>query len=159
VTLLVVLFASFNQLTGINVFIYYAPRIFELTGLSAKEAIWQTFLSVGVTNLRLTVLAMFAIDRFVRKMRMYTGTVGLTASLSLMSYASVSQSFVKYAVMFYLIGFIASSAFSQGAVCWVFMAEVFPNQLRNHGQSLRAFTHWTFNFGISLVFPGLVTTL
>ncbi|HMO23241.1 MAG TPA: MFS transporter, partial [Candidatus Melainabacteria bacterium] len=62
-------------------------------------------------------------------------------------------------VMFYLIGFIASFAFSQGAVCWVFMAEVFPNQLRNHGQSLGAFTHWTFNFGISLVFPGLVTTL
>ena len=159
VTLLVVLFASFNQLTGINVFIYYAPRIFELTGLSAKEAIWQTFLSVGVTNLIFTVLAMFAIDRFGRKMLMYTGTVGLIASLSLMSYAYFSQSFDKYSVMFYLIGFIASFAFSQGAVCWVFMAEVFPNQLRNHGQSLGAFTHWTFNFGISLVFPGLVTTL
>lgn len=159
VTLLVVLFASFNQLTGINVFIYYAPRIFELTGLSSKEAIWQTFLSVGVTNLIFTVLAMFAIDRFGRKMLMYIGTVGLIASLSLMSYAYFGQSFDKYSVMFYLIGFIASFAFSQGAVCWVFMAEVFPNQLRNHGQSLGAFIHWTFNFGISLVFPGLVTTL
>ena len=58
--------------------------------------------------------------------------------------------------MFYLIGFIASFAFSQGAVCWVFMAEVFPNQLRSHGQSLGAFTHWTWNFVISLFFPGLV---
>ncbi len=156
ITLLVFLFASFNQLTGINVFIYYAPRIFELAGLSAREAIWQTFLSVGVTNLLFTVLAMFAIDRFGRKALMYCGSVGLIVALTLMSLAYFSQTFDRYTVMFYLIGFIASFAFSQGAVCWVFMAEVFPNQLRSHGQSLGAFTHWTWNFVISLFFPGLV---
>lgn len=156
ITLLVFLFASFNQLTGINVFIYYAPRIFELAGLSARESIWQTFLSVGVTNLLFTVLAMFAIDKFGRKALMYCGSVGLIVALTMMSLAYFSQNFDRYTVMFYLIGFIASFAFSQGAVCWVFMAEVFPNQLRNHGQSLGAFTHWTWNFVISLFFPGLV---
>lgn len=156
ITWLVFLMASFNQLTGINVFIYYAPRIFQMTGLSEKEAIWQTFISVGVTNLIFTILAMFVIDRFGRKALMYIGSIGLLFSLSMMSMTYFSKNFDQYSVMIYLICFIASFAFSQGAVCWVFMSEVFPNQLRNHGQSLGAFTHWTWNFFISWKFPSIV---
>lgn len=151
--LLAFLLASFNQLTGINCFIYYAPRILTSTGLSIKDALWQTFISVGVTNLIFTVLAMLAIDKFGRKTLMIAGSVGLFFSLALMSYAYFSQTFDRTIIMAALIGFIASFAFSQGAVMWVFLAEVFPNQVRAHGQALGSFTHWVWNFLVSLLFP------
>lgn len=152
-TLLAFLFASFNQFTGINVFIYYAPRILEKTGMSTEEALWQTFIAIGVTNLIATVGAMFAIDHFGRKGLMYIGSVGLVLSLSLMAFGFTTPSFDKTLVLACLIGFIGSFAMSQGAVIWVFLSEIFPNQLRNHGQSLGSFTHWAWNFVISLSFP------
>lgn len=158
-TLLAFLFASFNQLSGINVFIYYAPRILEASGLSTKEALWQTFISVGVTNLLFTVLALFIIDKFGRKTLMYTGSLGLILSLFLMSYSYFAQDFSNVSVMLYLVCFIASFALSQGAVIWVFLSEIFPNHLRNHGQSLGAFTHWSWNFIISFSFPPLIACL
>jgi|AGTN01.1.fsa_nt_gi MFS transporter, sugar porter (SP) family len=152
-TLLAFLFATFNQLSGINVFIYYAPRILQKTGLSAEEALWQTFIAVGVTNLIFTILAMIMIDRFGRKTLMIFGSVGLMLSLGLMSYAFFTQSFGKEATLLYLVGFIGSFAFSQGAVMWVFLSEIFPNQLRDHGASLGSFTHWFWNFVIANRFP------
>jgi len=159
VTLLAFLFASFNQLSGINVFIYYAPRILESSGLSTREALWQTFASVGVSNLIFTVLAIFVIDRFGRKTLMYIGSVGLVISLALMSQAFLTRTFNEGTVLLYLICFIGSFAFSQGAVIWVFLSEIFPNHLRNHGQSLGAFTHWAWNFAISFAFPPLMASL
>ncbi len=158
-TLLAFLLASFNQLTGINVFIYYAPRILSGTGLTIEESLWQTFLAVGVTNLIFTVLAMFCIDKFGRRTLMIAGSVGLFASLALMSYCYFSGTFDRTLVMIALIGFIASFAFSQGAVMWVFLSEVFPNQIRSHGQSLGSFTHWAWNFIIALLFPVVMARL
>ena len=155
-TMLAFLFATLNQLTGINVFIYYAPRILERTGMPTEEALWQTFIAIGVTNLLFTVGAMFAIDRFGRRTLMWIGSVGLILSLSVMAYGFGQESFDKVAVLACLILFIASFAMSQGAVIWVFLSEIFPNQLRNHGQSLGSFTHWFWNFVVSGTFPLLI---
>lgn len=156
ITMLAFFFGTLNQFTGINVFIYYAPRILEKTGMPTEEALWQTFLAVGVTNLIATVGAMMAIDKFGRKTLMWIGSFGLFFSLASMSIGFASGSFNKLAVLIALIAFIASFAMSQGAVMWVFLAEVFPNQLRNHGQSVGSFTHWFWNFVISGSFPVLV---
>lgn len=156
ITMLAFFFGTLNQFTGINVFIYYAPRILEKTGMPTEEALWQTFLAVGVTNLIATVGAMMAIDKFGRKTLMWIGSFGLFFSLASMSIGFASGAFTKLAVLIALIAFIASFAVSQGAVMWVFLAEVFPNQLRNHGQSVGSFTHWFWNFVISGSFPVLV---
>lgn len=156
ITMLAFFFGTLNQFTGINVFIYYAPRILEKTGMPTEEALWQTFLAVGVTNLIATVGAMMAIDKFGRKTLMWIGSFGLFFSLASMSIGFASGAFNKLAVLIALIAFIASFAVSQGAVMWVFLAEVFPNQLRNHGQSVGSFTHWFWNFVISGSFPVLV---
>jgi sugar porter (SP) family MFS transporter len=157
ITMLAFFFGTLNQFTGINVFIYYAPRILEKTGMPTEEALWQTFLAVGVTNLIATVGAMLAIDKFGRKTLMWIGSFGLFFSLAAMSVGFASGSFDKLAVLIALIAFIASFAMSQGAVMWVFLAEVFPNQLRNHGQSVGSFTHWFWNFVIAGSFPVVVT--
>jgi hypothetical protein len=102
---------------------------------------------------------MFAIDRLGRKTLMWIGSIGLIAALSAMAFGFSRGDFDKWAVLACLVGFIASFAMSQGAVIWVFLAEIFPNQLRNHGQSLGSFTHWAWNFVISLYFPVLIDRL
>jgi sugar porter (SP) family MFS transporter len=158
-TLLAFLFGTFNQFTGINVFIYYAPRILMKTGMSNDEALWQTFLAIGVTNLIATIGAMLAIDKFGRKTLMYIGSVGLFISLAVMSFGFSQTTFDNNLVLFCLVCFIGSFAMSQGAVMWVFLSEIFPNQLRNHGQSIGAFTHWFWNFVIALTFPVLIGSL
>ena len=129
------------------------------TGMSNADALWQTFLAVGVTNLIATVGAMLAIDKFGRKTLMYIGSVGLMVSLAVMSYGFGQPTFDKNLVLACLIGFIGSFAMSQGAVMWVFLSEIFPNQLRNHGQSIGAFTHWFWNFVIALIFPVMIGKL
>lgn len=152
-TLLAFLIATFNQLTGINCFIYYAPRILEKTGMSTEEALWQTFVAIGVTNLICTILAMFVIDKFGRKTLMWIGSFGLLISLTAMSIGFSLPTFGKLEILLSLILFIASFAFSQGAVVWVFLSEIFPNELRSHGQSLGSFTHWAWNCAITYAFP------
>lgn len=157
ITMLAFFFGTLNQFTGINVFIYYAPRILEKTGMPTAEALSLTFYAIGVTNLIATVGAMLAIDKFGRKTLMWIGSFGLFLSLASMSIGFASGSFDKVAVLIALIVFIASFAMSQGAVMWVFLAEVFPNQLRNHGQSVGSFTHWFWNFVIAGSFPVVVS--
>lgn len=157
ITMLAFFFGTLNQFTGINVFIYYAPRILEKTGMPTKEALGLTFLAIGVTNLIATIGAMMAIDKFGRKTLMWIGSFGLFFSLSGMSVIFASGSFDKIAILIALVAFIASFAMSQGAVMWVFLAEVFPNQLRNHGQSVGSFTHWFWNFVIAGSFPVVVS--
>jgi sugar porter (SP) family MFS transporter len=148
----VVLLAAFNQLSGINAIMYYAPRIFEMTGLARDTALLQA-VSIGVTNMVFTLLAISVIDKFGRKTLLIIGSVGMVISLGLVAWTFYTQDFGGYAVMFYLVAFIAFFAFSQGAVIWVFMAEIFPNKVREQGQTLGSFTHWIMAVVVSWIFP------
>jgi len=148
----VIMLAMFNQLSGINAIMYYAPRIFEMTGLARNTALLQA-ISIGVTNMVFTLLAISVIDKFGRKTLLIIGSAGMVISLGLVTWAFYTRDFGGYAVMFYLVGFIAFFAFSQGAVIWVFMAEIFPNKVREQGQTLGSFTHWIMAVIISWSFP------
>ena len=150
----VVALAMFNQLSGINAIMYYAPRIFEMTGLARDTALLQA-VSIGVTNMVFTLLAISVIDKFGRKNLLITGSVGMVISLGMVAYTFYSGNFGSYLVMMYLIGFIAFFAFSQGAVIWVYMAEIFPNKVRESGQTLGSFTHWIMAAAISWIFPAI----
>jgi sugar porter (SP) family MFS transporter len=147
-----VLIAAFNQLAGINAIMQYAPRIFEMTGLTENVAMLQS-ISIGLTNFLFTFLAIFLIDRVGRRVLLMVGSVGMVFFLGMISRAFFLQSFTGYSVMVYLIGFIAFFAFSQGAVIWVFISEIFPNKVRAKGQALGAFTHWVMFAAISWTFP------
>lgn len=149
--MLAVLLATFNQFSGINA-MNYAPRIFEMAGLTKEVALLQV-VGVGFTNLVFTILAMFIIDRFGRKTLLVTGTIGMIIFLGLTSSAFYQESFTGYSIFIYLIGFIACFAFSQGAVIWVFLAEVFPNSVRAKGQALGSLTHWIWAAVLTWLFP------
>ncbi len=150
--LYVIALAMFNQLSGINAIMYYAPRIFEMTGLAKDTALLQA-VSIGATNMIFTLLAISVIDKFGRKTLLIIGSVGMVLFLGLVAWSFYTQDFGGYAVMFYLVGFIAFFAFSQGAVIWVFMSEIFPNKVRSQGQTLGSFTHWIMAAAISWTFP------
>jgi sugar porter (SP) family MFS transporter len=144
--------AMFNQLSGINAIMYYAPRIFEMSGLAKDTALLQA-VSIGATNLIFTLLAISVIDKFGRKTLMIIGSLGIALFLGLTAHFFYTQQQGGYNVMIYLVGFIAFFAFSQGTVIWVFIAEIFPNSVRAKGQSLGSFTHWVMAALISLSFP------
>jgi len=150
--MLAVVLAIFNQVSGINAIIYYTPRIFEMTGLGTSTALLSTT-GIGLINFIFTLLAMAFIDRFGRRTLMLIGSVGLIATLGLVSSAFYSNNFGGYNVPVYLFIYIAFFAFSQGAVIWVFIAEIFPNQVRAGGQSLGSFTHWIMNACLTFIFP------
>ncbi|MBX6380222.1 MAG: sugar porter family MFS transporter [Thermoflavifilum aggregans] len=152
------LLAMFNQLSGINAILYYAPRIFEMTGIQADVAFLQA-MCVGITNLIFTLIAMSLIDRFGRKTLLIIGSIGMIVFLGLTSVAFFHQVHGGFAVMGYLIGFIAFFAFSQGAVIWVFISEIFPNRVRSKGQAIGSTTHWTMDILISWLFPWMAATL
>ncbi|MCA9795519.1 MAG: sugar porter family MFS transporter, partial [Candidatus Eremiobacteraeota bacterium] len=137
---LAVLLAIFNQISGINAIIYYAPRIFEMTGLGASAALMSSA-GVGLVNLLATVAAIAVIDRFGRRSLMLVGSVGLITSLALVARAFYLNSFTGVPILIFL--FIASFAVSQGCVLWVYLSEIFPSQVRANAQSLGSFTHWT----------------
>ncbi|HKL16684.1 MAG TPA: sugar porter family MFS transporter [Balneolaceae bacterium] len=141
--ILAFLFAFFNQVSGINAIIYFAPRIFELTGLGAETALLST-VGVGVTNLVFTMLGLLLIDKFGRRFLMYIGSFGYIISLSAIAYAFFTQAFTGYIVPVLIFVFIASHAIGQGAVIWVFISEIFPNSVRSFGNSLGSSTHWIF---------------
>jgi len=141
--MLAFLFAFFNQVSGINAIIYFAPRIFELTGLGAETALLST-VGVGVTNLVFTMLGFMLIDKFGRRFLMYIGSFGYIVSLSAIAYAFFTQTFTGYMVPVLIFVFIASHAIGQGAVIWVFISEIFPNSVRSFGNSLGSSTHWIF---------------
>lgn len=144
--------AMFNQLSGINAIMYYAPRIFEMTGLAKDTALLQS-VSIGMTNMVFTLLAISVIDKFGRRTLLMIGSVGMVFCLGMVAKTFYSQDFGSYWVMVYLIGFIAFFAFSQGAVIWVFISEIFPNTVRAKGQALGSFTHWIMAAIISWTFP------
>lgn len=151
---LAITFAVFNQVSGINAIIYYAPRIFEMTGLG-KESSLLSSVGIGAVNFLFTLLAINFIDRFGRRTLMLIGSVGLIATLGLVSRAFYLNDFGGYTVTILLLVYIAFFAFSQGAVIWVFISEIFPNQVRAKGQTLGSLTHWVMAAVIAFVFPML----
>lgn len=153
---LAILFAVFNQVSGINAIIYYAPRIFEMTGAGTDSALLST-LGIGVVNFIFTMTAMFFIDRFGRKKLMYIGSIGLIATLALVARAFYTNQFEF--VPIYLFVYIGFFAFSQGAVIWVFISEIFPNTVRGKGTSLGSFTHWFMASVIAFSFPYITEQL
>jgi sugar porter (SP) family MFS transporter len=151
--LLAFLIAAFNQLSGINAVIYYAPRIFEASGMQVEGALLSS-LGIGVVNIVFTLLGMSLIDRLGRKFLMYLGSVGYIVSLSLISLIFRENSDVPGLLLSILIFvFIASHAVGQGAVIWVFIAEIFPNKVRYWGSSFGSGVHWVFAALIAGNFP------
>jgi sugar porter (SP) family MFS transporter len=151
---LAILVAFFNQFSGINAIMYYAPRIFEIAGLDRTSSLFQS-VSVGITNLIFTVLALFIIDRVGRKKLLIVGSAGMAVMLALVSAAFVTGKMGGMAVLTGLVGFIAFFGVSQGAVIWVFISEIFPNKVRAKGQALGSFTHWLLAALVSWLFPVL----
>lgn len=141
--LLAFLFAFFNQVSGINAIIYFAPRIFGEAGLGAEVALLST-VGVGVVNLIFTMLGLILIDRFGRRFLMYIGSFGYLISLSAIAYAFFTETFTGLTIPILIFVFIASHAVGQGAVIWVFISEIFPNSVRSFGNSLGSSTHWIF---------------
>jgi sugar porter (SP) family MFS transporter len=143
--------AMFNQLSGINAILYYLNDIFAKAGFSKVSGDLQSVM-IGFTNLIFTMTAMSIIDKVGRKTLLLVGSVGCTFALAGVAYVFLSGSHENLLVWM-LVGFIAFFAFSQGAVIWVYISEVFPNRVRAKGQSLGSFTHWIMNAAISYSFP------
>lgn len=150
-----ILLAVFNQLSGINAILYYAPRIFEMAGFDRENAYLQPVF-IGLANLIFTMLAMSVIDKLGRKTLLLIGSVGMIVFLGLTANAFSAEVSGNRLVIVYLIGFIGFFAFSQGAVIWVFLSEIFPNSVRSKGGSLGSFTHWIMAALISWTFPMIV---
>ena len=147
------LIAFFNQFSGINAFLYYAPRIFEEGGLGESTALLSS-VGIGLINLIFTLIGINLIDRLGRKSLMYIGSIGYIISLSLIA-ASFLLSWKGLALPIFLFVFIASHAIGQGAVIWVFISEIYPNHLRSAGQSFGTSTHWV----LAAIIPSLVPLL
>jgi SP family arabinose:H+ symporter-like MFS transporter len=152
--LLAVLLAFFNQLSGINAILYFAPRIFELTGLGAKAALLQS-IGIGLTNLVFTFVGLWLIDRLGRRTLLYIGSFGYIASLGLVAWAFFTEHYSIVPVC--IFAFIAAHAIGQGAVIWVLISEIFPNRHRAEGQTLGSFTHWVFAALLTTFFPKMVS--
>ncbi|GGF73053.1 sugar porter family MFS transporter [Wenyingzhuangia marina] len=151
--ILAFLMAFFNQLSGINAFLYYAPRIFEEAGLGERTALLSS-IGVGIVNMIFTLLGVFLIDKLGRKTLMYFGSIGYIISLGLVS-AAFYLGWTGMAVPIFLFLFIASHAIGQGAVIWVFISEIFPNHLRASGQAFGSSTHWV----LAAIIPSLIPFL
>lgn len=151
--ILAFLIAFFNQFSGINAFLYYAPRIFEEAGLGESTALLSS-IGIGVTNLVFTLVGVALIDKVGRRQLMYAGSFGYIISLSLVAMAFYFN-WEGMAVPIFLFLFIAAHAVGQGAVIWVFISEIFPNHLRGAGQSFGSSVHWV----LAAVIPSLVPLL
>jgi len=149
--LLAFLLAFFNQLSGINFVLYYAPEILERAGLATGESLFSS-ISIGVINLIFTFVGISLIDKLGRKQLMYMGSLGYIISLAMVGWCFYSGASSVLLLIFILV-FIASHAIGQGAVIWVFISEIFPNKVRAYGQSWGTGTHWVFAALITLLTP------
>lgn len=147
------LVAFFNQMSGINAFLYYAPRIFGEAGLGEKTALLSS-IGIGVVNMVFTLVGVNLIDKVGRKKLMFIGSVGYIISLGLVSMAFYFH-WTGLAIPIFLFLFIASHAIGQGTIIWVFISEIFPNHLRASGQSFGSSTHWV----LAAIIPSLIPTL
>jgi sugar porter (SP) family MFS transporter len=143
--------AFFNQLSGINFILYYAPEILEKAGLAAKESLFNS-IAIGGTNLIFTFVGLYLIDKLGRKTLLMIGSLGYILSLSMVAYAFYTHASPVFLMVFLLL-FIAAHAVGQGAVIWVFISEVFPNKIRGAGQSFGASIHWVFAAIITFITP------
>ena len=156
--ILAIVFAVFNQFSGINAIIYYAPRIFEMAGLGKSSALLSSA-GVGLVNLVFTMVGLALIDKAGRRKLMYIGSLGLITTLSLVAFSFYGEAISGSLVPYFLFAYIASFGMSQGAVIWVFISEIFPNQVRAAGQALGSFTHWILAALVSFSFPYVTSTL
>jgi SP family arabinose:H+ symporter-like MFS transporter len=152
---LAVSIAAFSQFSGINAVLYYLNDIFGAAGFTRTSAGIQAVV-IGVTNLLFTVLAVLLIDKVGRKILLLIGSLGMAATLSGIAFIFATQRY-RGLLIWLLVVYIGSFAFSLGAVTWVYISEVFPNAVRAKGQSLGTFTHWVVNAVIAGVFPALAT--
>lgn len=152
--ILAFLLACFNQLSGINFILYYAPEILEKAGLAAKESL-QNSIAIGGVNLVFTLVGVYLIDSMGRKRLMLIGSIGYIVSLSMVSFSYYTGANSAF-LMTFLLAFIASHAIGQGAVIWVFISEIFPNKVRAFGQSWGSGTHWVFAAFITLLGPVVI---
>jgi sugar porter (SP) family MFS transporter len=149
--ILAFLIAFFNQLSGINFVLYYAPEILERAGLAAQESLFSS-ISIGIVNLLFTFVGVWLIDRLGRKQLMKIGSIGYIISLGMVGWCFYTGASSVLLLTFILV-FIASHAIGQGAVIWVFISEIFPNKVRAFGQSWGTGTHWIFAAIITLITP------
>ncbi len=155
--LLAFLIAAFNQLSGINFILYYAPEILEKAGFAAEDSLFSS-ISIGLVNLVFTMLGLVLIDRLGRKQLMYIGSFGYIVSLGMTAFGFYVDAHASFKLVFILL-FIASHAIGQGAVIWVFISEIFPNKVRAYGQSWGAGTHWVFAALITLFGAVLINSM
>jgi SP family arabinose:H+ symporter-like MFS transporter len=149
--ILAVLVGMFNQLAGINSILYYLIDIFSRAGFSQLSSDLQA-VAIGATNLLFTSIAMLVIDTLGRKMMLLIGSVGTCICLATVSMLFHTRTHDRF-ILWPLMGYIAFFAFSQGAVIWVYISEIFPNAIRAKGQSLGSFTHWFMTAALSWAFP------
>ncbi len=154
--MLAILIAFFNQLSGINAVLYFAPRIFEWTGLAKDAALLQS-VGIGVVNIFCTYLGLYLIDKLGRRTLLYIGSVGYILSLGICAWAFYVKSYAIVPIC--IFAFIGAHAIGQGAVIWVFISEIFPNRNRAAGQALGSSTHWFFAASLTLAFPKMVEML
>lgn len=154
--LIAFLLAFFNQLSGINFILYYAPEILEKAGFGTTDSLFSS-ISIGVANLVFTLLGMYLIDKAGRKQLLYIGSFGYIISLSMVAYGFYSDASAIFKLIFILM-FIASHAVGQGAVIWVFISEIFPNRVRAYGQAWGSGTHWVFAALITLFGSMLISS-
>lgn len=147
------LVAAFNQFSGINAFLYYAPRIFEEGGLGQNAALLNS-VGIGLTNVIFTFIGINLIDKLGRKVLMYIGSIGYIISLTLISLSFILE-WNGIALPIFLFLFIASHAIGQGAIIWVYISEIFPNHIRSYGQSFGISTHWV----LAAIIPSFVPFL
>lgn len=145
------LVAFFNQLSGINFILYYAPEILSKIGLGAKDSLLNS-IAIGGTNLVFTFVGLYLIDRLGRKKLLLIGSLGYILSLAMVAICFAVNASPSL-LMFFLLLFIAAHAIGQGAVIWVFISEIFPNKIRAAGQSFGASVHWIFAAIITLITP------
>ena len=155
--LIAFLIATFNQLAGINAILYYAPRIFEMSGVARGASLMQSVI-IGLTNLTFTMIGMFLIDKVGRKKLLYIGSVGMTLALGTASYGFYNELTTGYLLLLSVMVFIAFFAVSLGACIWVVIAEVFPNGVRGKGQVLGSMTHWFWSALLTWTFPVFLGT-
>ena len=150
--LIAFLIATFNQLSGINAILYYAPRLFELSGVFREGAMLQSII-VGLTNLTFTMLGMFLIDKLGRKMLLCIGAIGMVVAQALVAWGFATNHFEGYMLLVCICAYIAFFAISLGATIWVIIAEVFPNSVRSQGQAFGSATHWVWSALLTWFFP------
>lgn len=153
ILMLAFLIAAFNQFSGINAFLYYAPRIFEAGGLGQSAALLNS-VGIGLTNVIFTYIGISLIDKLGRKSLMYIGSIGYIISLTLISLSFILE-WGGIALPIFLFLFIASHAIGQGAIIWVYISEIFPNHIRSYGQSFGISTHWI----LAAIIPSLIPFL